>query len=294
MREKQHLWIVRHAERQDIIDPTWYETAKRPYDTPLSCLFETSLSQMCVCFLTSLLLSGDGLKQASATGEFIASQACPTLIISSPYLRCIQTAGRIAAAAIRCRKQHEDSDMPPLEFVVDPSLSEWSNPRTYGTLTPGLLASYDEVLKSNPELTFLQRFTLGYTSAPIQSTMPRWVEDVMALHSRCQRVVSWVSDPHNSLVRKHGSIVLVSHGFSVVMLGAILDPTVPWHNLPSPYCCLTHMTTERRFCSCCPSPLQDQFLQTHRLTRSVWKTVLACSTEHLKTATTTSEDSSSS
>ena len=260
-----------------------------------SPLLLPSFDVLCVVTLRLFFsIAGEGLKQASATGEFIASQACPTLIISSPYLRCIQTAGRIAAAAIRRREQllHEGSDIPHVEFVVDPSLSEWSNPRTYGTLTPGPLTPYDEVLKSNPELTFLRPYTLSYTSAPIQSTMPRWVEDVMALHSRCQRVVSWVSDPHNSLVRRHGSIVLVTHGFSVVMLGAILDASVPWHNMPSPYCCLTHMTTERRFCSCCSSSLQNQFLQAHHEVHSVWKTVLACSTEHLKT--TSPEDSASS
>lgn len=298
MREKRHLWIARHAERQDIVDPKWYESAQRPYDTPLSCeqqrLPPTSQPVPHLLRLLTLLLlllwllrgrTGDGHAQARATGAFVASQACPTLVVASPYLRCIQTAGEIALAAAReverQRAEDEESDLPDVELVIDPSLAEWSNPRTYGTLTPGPLVSYAEVMQLHPELGVLRPFTSAFADSPIQHAMPRWVEDVMALHTRCQRVVRWVSDPHNALVRKHGSIALVTHGYSVAMLGSILDPTVPWHVLPSPYCCLTHMVAERAFCACCSAPDQERLLSSHRDIRTTWKTLLACSTEHL-------------
>ena len=227
---------------------------------------------------------GDGLKQAEVTGNYIASESCPTLVVSSPYLRCIQTAGRIAMAAQQKRQQlmeeNPKCNLPEVEFMVDPSLSEWCNPRTFGTLTPGPLMSYTDLLKTNPELSFIKPFNNCYGASPIQNSMPRWVEDVMALQERCNKVGTWVSDPHNALVRKHGSIVFVTHGFHVVMLGFVLDPTVQWHKLPSPYCCVSHLTTDRLFCSCCNCAKQDEMLrrQSHR---SMWKTVLACSVDHL-------------
>merc|ERR1711865_430267 len=50
------LFICRHAERQDHLDPTWAATATRPHDSPLSHL---------------------GASQAGALGAFISSRLAP-------------------------------------------------------------------------------------------------------------------------------------------------------------------------------------------------------------------------
>ncbi len=72
--KKRVIWIMRHGIRQDNIDPNWIKTAKKPDDPPLA---------------------HEGRLQAIDTGKFLSNQDIQ-LIYSSPFLRCIQTAGLIA------------------------------------------------------------------------------------------------------------------------------------------------------------------------------------------------------
>jgi len=72
--KKRVIWIMRHGMRQDNIDPNWAKTAKNPDDPPLA---------------------QEGRLQAIETGKFLSTQEVQ-LIYSSPFLRCIQTAGLIA------------------------------------------------------------------------------------------------------------------------------------------------------------------------------------------------------
>lgn len=66
----QRIWIVRHGERQDIIDPEWAKTAKRPFDPPLSA---------------------HGFVQAEQLAKRMAGESIDHLIVS-PFLRTLQTA----------------------------------------------------------------------------------------------------------------------------------------------------------------------------------------------------------
>jgi broad specificity phosphatase PhoE len=66
----RRIFLARHGNRQDFVDPDWLASADEPYDPPLSA---------------------DGVDQARSlgvrlTGEGIAS------IVASPFLRTIQTA----------------------------------------------------------------------------------------------------------------------------------------------------------------------------------------------------------
>ncbi len=72
--KKRVIWIMRHGIRQDNIDPHWRKTAKRADDPPLA---------------------QEGRLQAIETGKFLSNQDVQ-LIYSSPFLRCIHTAGLIA------------------------------------------------------------------------------------------------------------------------------------------------------------------------------------------------------
>jgi broad specificity phosphatase PhoE len=68
------IWLVRHGNREDFIDPDWGKTALRPQDPGLS---------------------PDGIEQARAAGERLKHEAIDR-IFTSPYLRCAQTAHFIA------------------------------------------------------------------------------------------------------------------------------------------------------------------------------------------------------
>ncbi|MFQ3679102.1 MAG: histidine phosphatase family protein [Pseudanabaenaceae cyanobacterium] len=87
------LWIARHANRQDFVDPRWLETADRPYDPPLSA---------------------DGWEQARALAQRLAA-APIRYLYASPFLRTVQTAAAIA-------------EVLGLPIRLEPGLGEWLHP----------------------------------------------------------------------------------------------------------------------------------------------------------------------
>lgn len=79
----QSLYIVRHGDRYDYSYPEWKERANRPGDPPLSDL---------------------GHAQARETGEYLNTllaedniSAEDVTVLSSPFLRCIQTTNNVLA-----------------------------------------------------------------------------------------------------------------------------------------------------------------------------------------------------
>jgi broad specificity phosphatase PhoE len=88
----QTVWIARHANRLDFVNPEWFNSAKRRYDPPLS---------------------EDGFIQARQLGQRLKS-ANICQIFSSPFLRAIQTANEIA-------------EILDLQLKLEAGLSEWHN-----------------------------------------------------------------------------------------------------------------------------------------------------------------------
>ncbi|MEC4891438.1 MAG: histidine phosphatase family protein [Oscillatoria sp. PMC 1051.18] len=89
----QTVWIARHGNRLDFVNPEWFNTAQRPYDPPLS---------------------EDGVIQAKELGQRLKNENI-SHIFSSPFLRTVQTAYQVAEAL----------DLP---IKLEAGLSEWLNP----------------------------------------------------------------------------------------------------------------------------------------------------------------------
>jgi broad specificity phosphatase PhoE len=89
----QTVWLARHANRLDFVNPDWFLTAPRPYDPPLS---------------------DDGMVQASQLAQRLQAENI-TQIFVSPFLRTIQTA-------------HAVADILDLDLKIESGLSEWLNP----------------------------------------------------------------------------------------------------------------------------------------------------------------------
>lgn len=89
----QIIWIARHANRLDFVNPDWFLTAERRYDPPLS---------------------EDGFIQAKQLANRLKSEKI-TYIFCSPFLRTIQTANAVAEAL-------------DLQIKLETGLSEWLNP----------------------------------------------------------------------------------------------------------------------------------------------------------------------
>ncbi len=89
----QTIWIARHANRLDFVNPDWFLTAERPYDPPLS---------------------SDGLVQAKQLAQRLKGESIAH-IFASPFLRTVQTANEVASVL----------DLP---IKLESGLSEWLNP----------------------------------------------------------------------------------------------------------------------------------------------------------------------
>ncbi len=89
----QIIWIARHANRLDFVNPDWFLTAQRRYDPPLS---------------------EDGHMQAKQLADRLKDEKIHH-IFASPFLRTVQTAHAIA-------------DVLNLPIKLETGLSEWLNP----------------------------------------------------------------------------------------------------------------------------------------------------------------------
>ena len=89
----QTVWIARHGNRLDFVNPEWFNTAERPYDPPLS---------------------EDGIEQANLLGQRLVGEGI-VHIFASPFLRTVQTANEVA-------------NLLDLPMKLESGLSEWLNP----------------------------------------------------------------------------------------------------------------------------------------------------------------------
>ncbi len=89
----QIVWIARHANRLDFVNPDWFLTAERRYDPPLS---------------------DDGMVQAQQLAKRLKRENI-SHIFASPFLRTVQTASAVAEAL-------------NLPIKLETGLSEWLNP----------------------------------------------------------------------------------------------------------------------------------------------------------------------
>ena len=90
----QIIWIARHANRLDFVNPDWFLTAERRYDPPLS---------------------DDGMVQAQQLANRLKDEKIDR-IFASPFLRTVQTASAIA-------------EVLNLPIKLETGLSEWLNPK---------------------------------------------------------------------------------------------------------------------------------------------------------------------
>ncbi|HLO49895.1 MAG TPA: histidine phosphatase family protein [Kamptonema sp.] len=89
----QTIWIARHGNRIDFVNPDWFLTAEKPYDPHLS---------------------EDGHIQAKQLAKRLKGESI-THIFASPFLRTVQTANHVA-------------EMLDLPIKLEWGICEWLNP----------------------------------------------------------------------------------------------------------------------------------------------------------------------
>ena len=105
----QYVYCMRHGEREDSVNKEWIKLTDRPYDPPLTA---------------------QGRMDAKATAQEILKrerEEWPSTIVTSPFLRCIQTAAvvynELSVNGIYCGN-----------IIVDYELSEIHHPQVLHTI----------------------------------------------------------------------------------------------------------------------------------------------------------------
>jgi broad specificity phosphatase PhoE len=129
-----NVYIIRHGERMDHIDPEWKKTAETPEDPPLS---------------------ENGIKQAHLTGKKLnelLDKTKKTKIFASPLYRCLQTATGIA----------EELDLP---ITAEEGLSEWIKTEWFSKIPDFQFDKFKRVKK--PEKYYFQDLKFPETERPL-------------------------------------------------------------------------------------------------------------------------------
>lgn len=224
MAEDSIVYLVRHGERIDQIDPTWIESAERPFDPPLTDL---------------------GILQARRSGTFIGNDLrenhgiAPhdTVLLVSPFYRTLQTAGAIAHALV---PNHSASapTRPTLELF--PLLSEWIAQNYFPEPLP-----HDPFTYSNRAAEFQFLDPSSSVDKSVSAPLPPYPETREQMRKRFHDAFSHaVKNYHGS--GKSKVLIMVSHGAGCQAMpeelaaANILHP--PGLKLPeTPYCCITKM-----------------------------------------------------
>ena len=178
----QRIWIVRHGNREDFQNPGWARTAERPYDPALSA---------------------DGETQAREVGRSLRGEPVDR-ILSSPFLRTIQTASHIADAL----------DLP---VCLEPGIGEIL-PDIQGM--PALLSREEQARR-------FPRIDWSYSAAGRLS----YPESSNAGHNRAAAAAQALT------ARYHGkNLLMVTHGAPVV--GIVKGLTGVTERITVPLCCI--------------------------------------------------------
>lgn len=150
----QTVWIARHANRLDFVNPEWFKTAERPYDPPLS---------------------DDGFLQAQQLAKRLAGAGI-THIFASPFLRTVQTAYVVAEALAK-----------PIK--LESGLSEWLNPEWFPAMPQRLSPEALKALYPQIDLSYSSRVLPRYpeteeecfkrTRATVRQLVTEFPEDIL-------------------------------------------------------------------------------------------------------------------
>lgn len=163
---ERRLYLVRHGERQDAVDKSW---RGEKYDSPLS---------------------EKGLQQVWQLGERLRDEPID-LIVSSPYLRALQTAHAIAEARDQA-------------FIVDEGVGEWQG---------------KSMMPQRPTLTPPDRRAADFPLMTLHheaEVFPVWGESVAQVFERYQRAAGALLELYE------GNILIVGHGRTVTGTAHVL------------------------------------------------------------------------
>ncbi|CAE7586696.1 unnamed protein product [Symbiodinium sp. CCMP2456] len=238
-RPQASVAVLRHGERQDaVFDSGWHQTedaAKYPGDCPIT---------------------DEGVRAAREVGRTLRDFGDYGIIVSSPYLRCVQTAVAIA-------------DELDLVVLLDQELGEVFGPDIFGELAarPRAWRTRHELHKAleawepKQENGFSQSPALRVCWQRVLGAAPKWGERIPEARQRyARRFLRYLSRSR----RGNKNLIVVSHGIMVQTCMKVLPSTSVWDVGSIPYCSglMAHFWQKQSFASpdsVTPKTFQDQF-----------------------------------
>eukprot|EP01059_Diplonema_ambulator_P026491 TRINITY_DN4377_c0_g2_i1.p1 TRINITY_DN4377_c0_g2~~TRINITY_DN4377_c0_g2_i1.p1 ORF type:complete len:272 (+),score=42.85 TRINITY_DN4377_c0_g2_i1:45-860(+) len=207
----QWVYTVRHGEREDAVNDDWCKYSDRPYDPPLTA---------------------DGRQQAKEVGQKLLERSddeIPSVVVSSPYLRCLQT-----AAIIFHELKVGSSDEVPVsnKIIVHYDLGEVQDPRVLSSsempvfTEEGIEKSIRMVLQSLDEERYDE---MHLPHVVLHGTPPIFPETNEQATCRYDQVFTTLPSRYNT--------VLVTHGVAIGRSVASISPSSVVYQ--ADYCCMT-------------------------------------------------------
>lgn len=247
MKEKQrHIWVIRHGDRADGCQASQSSYARSSvYDPPLTIA---------------------GLRQAKMTAKYICSKnnkssEPPTLVMTSPFLRCVQTAWPLAVAA-KAPLVIENSLcewltsalFPPHSSVVRQHSSAYNRSSPLGPLLT--LAELQEVVRESYGDGDGDTKPLLVDSAALAprllTSLPAFDEHILSVEARCRLISQWLSSSSSSSTSApttlKDNVAIVTHGYSCAFLcSELLHPgnAREFLGVSVPECSVSHFVSNK-------------------------------------------------
>ncbi|KAJ1978064.1 guanine nucleotide exchange protein for ADP-robosylation factor [Dimargaris xerosporica] len=239
------FYFVRHGERRDHVDPSWADSTPRPHDPPLS---------------------DNGIEQAYVTGRFLhdleregahSGKVTTPLywVFTSPFLRCVQTAGHIirglksrttgeASPAGPATRHIEASSLPCLH--LEPGLGEWMSDQYFtAPIEEDLVATrHQELARGADAHPLTARQEIAWDYQPLATELAAYPESFPDLATRIEQTLSGLvrqvthraQQLAGSSAPRRVVVVLVTHG---ACINKLLWATTRQFRTDFPdYCCL--------------------------------------------------------
>ncbi|KAI9469605.1 hypothetical protein LPJ78_004620 [Coemansia sp. RSA 989] len=223
-------YFVRHGERIDHIDETWIQKAPVPYDPPLTA---------------------EGLLQAQRTGALISDlestlEPAEYLVLTSPFLRCLQTAQGIQQGYMQNRAGN-------WKIAIEPGLSEVMNENYFDHPLPDTLISWRE-----RDLDGCANMQADREYKRIKETLPEYPENFQSMMARFVATLDMATARQLGLLAAQNAVqperpakrrvlIMVTHGAGISSL--LWATTKQPGAYDVPYCCLTRAQLVSRLSS---------------------------------------------
>ncbi|CAG8437237.1 5080_t:CDS:2 [Diversispora eburnea] len=217
------LYITRHGERMDHVEPSFAYTSTTPYDPPLT---------------------PRGKKQAKKTGSYIHNIHLETivkdvqrqrkveyLIYTSPFLRTVETAIGIAEGI-----NSSDKDLPAksIQIKLEPALSEWHTAAYYANAVPNsiITSRVEELHRLNQDAQQQSFFEVDWGYKPVFAELPEYPEGIYEVMNRCGLALKQLTTPFIEDLQgdktKDVVLIFVTHGWCFNVIQEACSKASTW------------------------------------------------------------------